>query len=180
MLSVDLRGKRALVTGANSGIGEAIARTLAEAGADVAINYVTHGDAAEAIAADLRTRGVRAMVVPADISDSGQVAAMFTTMIEAWGGIDILVNNAGIDGPAASAWDADLAGPFDPWRLPAFADIPAPGEPIEAGSPVLTVFASGFTPDGCRRQLQSRAAELDGLFGTSDPGAEGGGRCKVG
>lgn len=67
--------------------------------------------------------------------------------------------------PPAGPWDADLTGEFDPWRLPGFADIPHPGEPIDAGSPVLTVFASGSTPAECGEQLQSRAAELDELFG---------------
>jgi NAD(P)-dependent dehydrogenase (short-subunit alcohol dehydrogenase family) len=112
VLNIDLGKKRALVTGGNSGIGEAIARSLCEAGADVAINYVTHSDAAGAIAADLRAKGGRAMTVLADIADDAQVDAMFKAVDDAWGGIDILVNNAGIDGPSALAWDADLAA----WR----------------------------------------------------------------
>jgi predicted ATP-grasp superfamily ATP-dependent carboligase len=70
----------------------------------------------------------------------------------------------GLRFPDSGPWDADLAGPFDPWRLPNFADIPDPGEPIEAGSPVLTFFASGTTVDKCRRCLQSQAADLDRLF----------------
>ena len=67
--------------------------------------------------------------------------------------------------PAAGPWDADLAPPFDPWRLPGYADLPDPGEPIEPGQPVLTVFAAGSTTDGCRATLKERAAELDRLFG---------------
>jgi predicted ATP-grasp superfamily ATP-dependent carboligase len=66
--------------------------------------------------------------------------------------------------PASGPWDADLAVPFDPWHVPDFADIPEPGELIEAGSPVLTFFASGSNPDDCRERLQSRAGELDILF----------------
>src|SRR6185437_8964637 len=66
--------------------------------------------------------------------------------------------------PERGPWDDDLAGPFDPWRLPAFADIPAPGERIDAGSPVLTFFASAADADECRQRLQSRAAELDRLL----------------
>ncbi|MEO8756928.1 MAG: 3-oxoacyl-ACP reductase FabG [Devosia sp.] len=112
MLSIDLSGKRALVTGGNSGIGEAIARSLAQAGADVAINYVSHPDAADAIASDIRAKGVRALTILADISDSAQVDTIFKTLDDSWGGIDILVNNAGIDGSSALAWDADL----DAWR----------------------------------------------------------------
>jgi len=67
--------------------------------------------------------------------------------------------------PAAGLWDADLSGDVHPWRLPAFADIPEPGEVIEPGHPVLTFFAQGSTADECRARLQSTAAELDGLFG---------------
>jgi len=66
--------------------------------------------------------------------------------------------------PPTGPWDADLEGSFDPWRLPNFADIPEPGELMEAGSPVLTFFASGTTAEECRQGLQSRATELDHLF----------------
>jgi predicted ATP-grasp superfamily ATP-dependent carboligase len=71
--------------------------------------------------------------------------------------------------PATGPWDADLAGEFDPWRLPGFADIPAAGAVIDAGHPVLTFFAEGKTPAECRDRLQSRAAELDRLFAEATP-----------
>lgn len=61
-------------------------------------------------------------------------------------------------------WDDELSRPFDPWRVPDFADIPDAGSVIEAGQPVLTVFATGDTPAAVRRELQSRAAELDALL----------------
>jgi predicted ATP-grasp superfamily ATP-dependent carboligase len=66
--------------------------------------------------------------------------------------------------PYCGPWDADLAGDFDPWRLPKFADIPEAGSVIESGHPVLTFFATGSTPAEVRERLQSRAAELDALF----------------
>jgi len=66
--------------------------------------------------------------------------------------------------PRAGPWDADLADTFDPWRMPGFADIPAAGEVIDAGSPVLTFFAAGSTAAACRATLRERAADLDGLF----------------
>lgn len=112
MLTIDLTGKRALVTGANSGIGAAIANALADAGADVAINYVVDADAAGAVVDGLRSKGRRAMTAFADISNAGEVEAMFKAIDAAWGGIDVLVNNAGIDGTPAMAWSADL----DAWR----------------------------------------------------------------
>lgn len=64
MLNVDLHSKRALVTGANSGIGEAIANCLAEAGADVAINFVSRAEAAETVAAAVRAKGAAVVVKP--------------------------------------------------------------------------------------------------------------------
>jgi glucose 1-dehydrogenase len=111
-MDVRLDGKRALVTGGNSGIGEAIVLGLAEAGAKVAINYVAHPEAAEELARKIRAGQGEALTVPADISDQAAVAAMFQRMEEAWEGIDILINNAGIDGPRALGWEADPAA----WR----------------------------------------------------------------
>lgn len=91
-----LRGQTALVTGASSGIGLAIARSLGEAGADVAINFVAGEDKAQALADEIRGHGVRSIIVRADVSDEAQVRSMFKTMIEQLGTIDILVNNAGL------------------------------------------------------------------------------------
>ncbi len=71
--------------------------------------------------------------------------------------------------PESGPWDADLAGPFDPWRLPAFADIPDPGAAVPAGSPVLTLLVAGSSPADCRDRLQSRAAELDRLLAGPTP-----------
>jgi uncharacterized protein len=68
--------------------------------------------------------------------------------------------------PQSGPWDADLAAPFDPWRVPNFADIPEAGAHIEAGWPVLTLFAEGTN---ARQLLQSRAAELDSLFAEHQP-----------
>ncbi len=109
-MNISLDGKRALVTGGNSGIGEAIVLALADAGARVAINYVAHPEAAEAIAG--RIGAARATTVKADVADPAAVADMFAQVDRTWGGLDILVNNAGVDGKRAAAWDADPAD----WR----------------------------------------------------------------
>jgi glucose 1-dehydrogenase len=90
-----LRGQKALVTGANSGIGKATAIALGQAGADVVVNYVTGEDRAEAVVEEIRHCGVRAYAHCADVSDEGQVSEMFRRMITELGTIDILVNNAG-------------------------------------------------------------------------------------
>jgi 3-oxoacyl-[acyl-carrier protein] reductase len=91
-----LSGRVALVTGASRGIGAAIALALAEAGADVAVNYHRRADAAAEVADAVRAIGRRASVVGADVSDSTAVAKMVEAIAADLGPIDILVNNAGI------------------------------------------------------------------------------------
>jgi len=91
-----LLGQKALVTGASSGIGRAIAQALGDAGADVAINYVSDEDKAQGLAEQIRASGSRALTLRADVSDEAQVRAMFATMLAEFGTIDILVNNAGL------------------------------------------------------------------------------------
>lgn len=111
-MKIDLKGKRALVTGGSSGIGNAIASALAEAGAKVALTYRTHPKAAEALVKKIKKHRGKAMAIEVDVSDPVAVSAMFHQIDDAWGGIDILVNNAGMDGKRAMSWEADLAG----WR----------------------------------------------------------------
>ncbi|MED7955259.1 SDR family oxidoreductase [Streptomyces sp. BE20] len=97
-----LRGQKALVTGANSGIGRATALGLGRAGADVVVNYVAGRDAAEEVAEEIRSYGVRAYAHEADVSDEGQVVAMVGRMVEEFGTVDVLVANAGLQRDAAS------------------------------------------------------------------------------
>ncbi len=101
MADQPLRGQRALVTGASSGIGLGVARALGAAGADVVVNYVSAPDAAEEVAEEIRAGGSRALAIRADVSREDQVQAMFREMLAAWGTIDILVNNAGLQKDAA-------------------------------------------------------------------------------
>jgi len=91
-----LQGQKALVTGANSGIGEAVAIALGQAGADVAVNYVTAPERAEQVAATIRQAGVKAMTEKADVSREDDVRTMFRNVIAEFGTVDILVNNAGL------------------------------------------------------------------------------------
>ncbi len=92
----DLTGRIALVTGGSRGIGAAIVEALAEAGADIAINYHTRSAEAEAVAAMVRGKGRRALTVAADVSDATAVHRMTDLVGAELGRIDILVNNAGI------------------------------------------------------------------------------------
>ncbi len=91
-----LAGQRALVTGANSGIGAATARALAKAGARVAINYLFNEADAHALVNEIQADGGEAIAIKADVSQEDQVRAMFEQMLTTWGTIDILVANAGI------------------------------------------------------------------------------------
>jgi 3-oxoacyl-[acyl-carrier protein] reductase len=99
MLYPNLEGRVALVTGAGRGIGRAIALTLAEAGADVAVNYREQLEPAEAAAREIRRLGRRAEVVQADVSLAADVARLVEASESGLGPIDILINNAGISEP---------------------------------------------------------------------------------
>ena len=120
-----LKGKNALITGASSGIGQAVAIRFAKEGANVAINYHMGADGAEQTrrqAEAARTSEGRQITMQADVSDEAQVKAMFEKFIAEFGSIDVLVNNAGIQKPCPShemeAADFDrilavnLRGPF--------------------------------------------------------------------
>jgi glucose 1-dehydrogenase len=117
-----LLGQKALVTGANSGIGKAVAIALGEAGADVVVNYVRGSDAATEVAKKIEANGTRSLAIQADVSREDQILAMFGRMMEEFGTIDILVNNAGlqqdapIDEMTLAQWDKvigiNLTGQF--------------------------------------------------------------------
>ncbi len=91
-----LSGRTAVVTGASRGIGKAIALALAAEGADVAVNYRSSADKAEAVAAAVRAAGRRAVAIRADVADASQVAELFRRSQDELGDVDVLVNNAGI------------------------------------------------------------------------------------
>jgi 3-oxoacyl-[acyl-carrier protein] reductase len=95
-LHPDLAGRTALVTGASRGIGAAIALSLADAGASIAVNYRERATEADAVARAITAIGRRAVTVPADVSDSAAVASMIRAVVANLGPIDILINNAGV------------------------------------------------------------------------------------
>jgi len=117
-----LSGQPALVTGANSGIGKAVALGLARAGADVVVNYVTQPETAEAVVQEIQAMGRRAIALHADVSQEDQVEKMFADAIAAFGTLHIVVSNAGLqrDSPfdqmTLAQWNAvisvNLTGQF--------------------------------------------------------------------
>jgi len=111
-MNIQLDGKRALVTGGSSGIGEAIVMLLAEAGAKVFINCHSQLETAQQTAQKIKEKHGESYAVRADISDPAAVDRMFAELEERWGGIDILINSAGIDGDHALSWKVDL----NAWR----------------------------------------------------------------
>lgn len=107
-----LKGQKALVTGASSGIGEAAARQLAQAGASVVVNYHSEQEEAEKIVSDIRAEGGEAIAIGANVAHEDEVLAMFSQLYQHFGTIDILVNNAGIQKDAAFV---DMS--LDDWNL---------------------------------------------------------------
>lgn len=117
-----LAGQKALVTGASSGIGRAIALTFGKAGADVVVNFGSDERAAEEVATEIRKNGVNAITCKADVSRESDVESMFQRMLSEFGTIDILVANAGLQRDASMAdmtleqWDrvigVNLTGQF--------------------------------------------------------------------
>jgi glucose 1-dehydrogenase len=121
-ISKRLAGQKALVTGANSGIGKAIAIELGHAGADVVVNYVAREEEAVKVVDEIRRCGSNAIAVRADVSNESDVQTMFKRAVESFGSLDIVVNNAGLqkDAPfedlSVAAWDlvmnVNLKGQF--------------------------------------------------------------------
>ncbi|WP_244851368.1 SDR family NAD(P)-dependent oxidoreductase [Caballeronia sp. SL2Y3] len=104
-----LQGKTALVTGSDSGIGQAIATLFAEQGADVAVIYHTDRAGADQTAAKIASFGRRAVVLPGDVGDPACVKRMFSEVTAQLGRLDILVNNAGVGAGGAEVAELDDA-----------------------------------------------------------------------
>jgi len=110
-----LARQKALVTGANSGIGKAVAIALGQAGASVLVNYVEGDDAANDVVNEICRAGSNAIAHKADISSEDDVSGLFDRAVREFGTIDILINNAGLQRDSAFAdmtlekWDKVLS-----------------------------------------------------------------------
>lgn len=122
---MDIDGRAAVVTGASRGVGRATALDLARGGCAVLVNYSSSKDEAEAVVAEVRAAGVKAIPYKADVSDNTAVCSMIDAAAKEFGRLDILVNNAGttrfiphsnLDGVDDDAWErilgVNLKGPF--------------------------------------------------------------------
>jgi glucose 1-dehydrogenase len=122
MTEGELAGKVAIVTGASSGIGYAIAELFGHNGAAVTVNYLAHDEEANALAEAIEAAGGRAIALKGDVSDAHDVERLVATTVEKFGRLDVLVNNAGIESAQPlletdeENWDTTLAvnlkGPF--------------------------------------------------------------------
>ncbi|MER8366446.1 glucose 1-dehydrogenase [Mesorhizobium sp. M1348] len=110
-----LNGKVAIVTGASKGIGAAIAKRFATAGAAVIVNYASSREGAERIVAEIEDRGGRALAVRGDVSQAADVCRLFEVAKSEFGGLDILVNNAGVFAfePLEAVTEAEFHREFD-------------------------------------------------------------------
>ncbi|GGM02277.1 SDR family NAD(P)-dependent oxidoreductase [Nakamurella endophytica] len=118
----DLAGRVALVTGGSGGIGRALVRRLAAAGADVAVAYGGDAAAAEESAAQARASGVRAIAAGADLADPGQVVALADRVAAECGPVDLLLANAGLSVPTPGLPELDL----DTWQRTLAVNLTAP------------------------------------------------------
>lgn len=135
-----LKGQSVLVTGANSGIGKAVAIAMGNEGASVVVNYVSKPEMAQEVVNEIKASGGSAIALMADVSQEDQVQAMFQAMYKEFGTIDILVNNAGLQKDA----------PFDKmsladWQL--VIDVNLTGQFLCAREAVREFLRRGVVPE---------------------------------
>lgn len=130
-----LEGKTALVTGGSRGLGAAIANTLAEQGADVAISYVSSAEKAELVVEKLLKKGIRSIAIQSDQGDLSSAKSLLGTVVDHFGKLDILVNNASIavQGQTVDASDLDTVNLDRQWQINVMGAVAT----TRAAAPVL-------------------------------------------
>lgn len=167
-----IEGKAAIVTGAGTGVGRATALQLAAGGCSVLVNYSRSRDAAEAVAAEVEKRGVKALAYKADVSQDEECRAMVREAERAFGQLDVLVNNAGqtkfvphaqLEDLKAEDWNrilnVNLVGPFQCSR--AAADLLRAGQ--DGGEIVMTSSVAGIAGVGSSIAYCASKAGLNNL-----------------
>lgn len=159
---MELSGRGAIVTGAGTGVGRATALALAQAGCSVAINYSRSEDAAEAVAAEAASYGVKAFAVQADVANDDDCRRLVQTAVDSFGRLDVLVNNAGttsfiphhdLESVTAETWQnimgVNLIGPFQMARAAAGALKESGAGQIVNVSSVAGVYGTGSSIPYC-------------------------------
>jgi 3-oxoacyl-[acyl-carrier protein] reductase len=168
---MDVEGKAAIVTGASSGVGRRTALQLARAGCAVVVNYKSSKEAAEAVAEEARSAGVKALAYQADVADDGACRAMVEEAERSFGRLDVLVNNAGttsfiphddLERVTDADWETimgvNLRGPFQCTRA-ARALLSADG----GGEVVMTSSVAGLIGSGSSIPYCASKAALNNL-----------------
>ena len=106
-MKIDLSGKRALVTGSSSGIGQATAIQLAACGARVAVTYRSNEEGGKSTVDTIEKQGGEALLCRMDVGKPKEIEEVFEAMDERWGGVDLVVSNAGMDGKRAPLWEIE-------------------------------------------------------------------------
>lgn len=168
---MDIEGKAAIVTGAGTGVGRATALRLAQDGCSVLVNYSRSKDAAEAVAAEVESLGVKALAFKADVAEDAECRAMVREAERAFGQLDVLVNNAGttkfiphanLEDVSHDDWNrilqVNLVGPFQCTR--AASELLRAGE---GGEVVMTSSVAGIAGTGSSIPYCASKAALNNL-----------------
>jgi 3-oxoacyl-[acyl-carrier protein] reductase len=163
-----LNGKVAIVTGASKGIGAAIAKSLAAAGASVVVNYASSKTGAEAVVADIGAAGGKAVSVRGDVSKAADAQAIVDAAIEHFGRLDILVNNSGVYGfsPLESITEEDFHRHFNVNVLGLLLTTQAASKHLGEGSSIINIgsVVTRITPPGSAVYTGTKGA-VDAITG---------------
>lgn len=163
-----LNGKVAIVTGASKGIGAAIAKSLAAAGASVVVNYASSKTGAEAVVADIDAAGGKAVSVRGDVSKAADAQALVEAAIEQYGRLDILVNNSGVYGfsPLESITEEDFHRHFNVNVLGLLLTTQAASKHLGEGSSIINIgsVVTRITPPGSAIYTGTKGA-VDAITG---------------
>jgi len=163
-----LNGKVAIVTGASKGIGAAIAKALAEAGASVVVNYASSKAGADKVVAEISAAGGNAIAVRGDVSKSADAQNLVDAAIKRFGKLDVLVNNSGVYGfaPLESITEEDFRRHFDINVLGLLLTTQAAAKHLGEGASVINVgsVVSRITPPGSAVYTGTKGA-VDAITG---------------